>query len=312
MFKTFVQHLDLYLPSVVAAVAVALACAPLSVLVVLKRLAFIGQGVSHSAFGGVGLALAIGLGVSAGGPLSAAGRLAVLGLVLAFGAGSAFVIARLSRRGRTEADAAIGIVLSACMALGFLLHRVAAERAAEAGAPAPPSLESILFGSILGVDWWDAGVACAAAGLINLAAWWWRRPLLFWGFDEQACAAFGVSAERSRALLYVLLSAATVVTMQVAGVLLATALLILPGAVALAMSGRLAWVTAWSFVAAVAGVGLGLAGAFVWDLQPGPAVVGAMVAIFAAARLRPRGVGGAGLGGAGAGVVGEAGASGAG
>ena len=57
---------SLFLPSVVTGLAIAALCSMLSVLVVLKRLAFIGQGVSHAAFGGVGLAAAMGLFAAAG------------------------------------------------------------------------------------------------------------------------------------------------------------------------------------------------------------------------------------------------------
>ena len=60
----------MFVPGIVASLAIALMCGVLSPLVVLKRLAFVGQGVSHAAFGGVGLVLALGLGApSAGLPL---------------------------------------------------------------------------------------------------------------------------------------------------------------------------------------------------------------------------------------------------
>ena len=57
----FGPNSSLFWPGVIAGLAMAMMCSVLSVLVVLKRLAFIGQGISHAAFGGIGLAAVLGL-----------------------------------------------------------------------------------------------------------------------------------------------------------------------------------------------------------------------------------------------------------
>lgn len=283
----------IYAPSLVAGLAIALVCGVLSVPVVLKRLAFVGQGVSHAAFGGVGLAFILGIsGIAAPDATPAqalAQELGLFGIVLGFCVLAALGIARLTRSGQTRPDTAIGIVLVGAMAIGFLLIQVdsqLAEAARQRGADAgvrPPSVEAVLFGSFLAVGWADAvlawGVALGALGVTALT----RRPMLFWAFDEPAALAFGVPVERVRTILLVLLSLTIVTTMRLAGVVLATALLVLPGAIALRLSLRLVPVVAWSIAMAIVGVLVGLIASFELDLQPGPCIVGVLVALFTAA-----------------------------
>ncbi|MDX2116924.1 MAG: metal ABC transporter permease [Planctomycetota bacterium] len=274
----------LYWPGVLTGIAIALLCAPLSVLVVLKRLAFIGQGISHAAFGGVGLAAVLGLfgasGTLAAGAFgaglseSAAGLLQFV-IITAFCVGAAVLVGAMSGRG-TRADTAIGIVLVASMALGAVLfHR----------ARANTSWESILFGSILNVGFADVLRAAIIGGAGLLALWWGRRAVLFWAFDEPAALAFGVRTTAAKYLVLTLLAIATVAAMKLAGVVLATALLVLPGATALQLSARLARVMVLSVLVALVGVVGGLVVSFELNAQAGACIVLCLVAQFAAALL---------------------------
>lgn len=268
-----------YWPAVVTAVAVAVPAAVLSVVVVLKRLAFIGQGVSHAAFGGVGLAAVLGL---AGG--SAAGELGMLGVVAAFCVAAALGIAWLSDRRGVQTDTAIGIVLAVAMAAGFLLHRQAGQIAVRAGGPRPPALESVLFGSVLWVGWADAVVAGVVAAVVLGVLWWRRRSLLFWAFDGGASEAFGVRAGAAKRTLLVLLAVTVVLVMKLAGVVLATALLVLPGAIALRLSDRLRAVGVLAIAGALLGVLAGLVLSFELDWPAGPSIVVALAALYGVAR----------------------------
>lgn len=245
-----------HLPALIAGCAVALLGAPLSVFVVLKRLAFIGQGVSHAAFGGVGVALVLGV---AGATL--ASDLLQLGIVLAFSVGAALVISALGRSNKGRIDTAIGIVLSASMALGFVLFTVAESRhdhdehghAHGAHADEHHVIEEILFGNILNANWTSVWVTLAGVLLIGGTLWWQRHKIIFWCFDEPVCATYGVREQRTGNLLLVLLGVAVVLSMQVVGVILAAAVLVLPGAAALHLSSRLRPVMGWA-------IGIGLLG----------------------------------------------------
>jgi zinc transport system permease protein len=265
---------SLFLPGVVAGLAIAIQCAALSVLVVVKRLAFIGQGVSHAAFGGVGLAAFLGLTAAA-----------TFGVTAAFCVVSAIAIAHLSRNKETRADTVIGVFLVAAMALGALLLAL---RARNPGASPPPSWEGLLFGSISVVSWTDAIVAWVVAIATVVALWCSRRRTLFWAFDEPGASASGVNTAAVRIFVLVLLAIAIVTAMKLAGVILATALLVLPGAVALRLSNRLSRVFALSTLVAVLGVAFGLVVSFESDLPPGASIVGALTAAYAASWIIPR------------------------
>lgn len=266
-------------PGVVAALLVAVLCAPLSPLVVLKRLSFVGQGVSHAAFGGVGLVLFAGAlaGVSGWGP-------AMQAAVVVFSACVGLWISALGKGGGM--DTAIGIVLAVCMAAGFILYRMAAGELARRGLAAPPGIEDVLFGSVLNVGWVGVWSTAVAAFLVVGWLWWIRRPLIAWAFDEATAGSLGVSGGRMRSMLMVLLSLAVVATMQIAGVVLATALLVLPGAIALGVSASMRAVVLISLLSAVVGVVCGLVVSFEFGLQTGPAIVLVLAVMFALTRVR--------------------------
>jgi zinc transport system permease protein len=288
---------ELLLTSVVAGLAIVVMCAVLSVLVVLKRLAFIGQGVSHSAFGGIGVAAVIGL-LDSTGPLGSAQFLIVLAFCIAAAVGMSLV----SERASVEADTAIGVFLVASMALGAALvaWRVQSGRMGGAG------WDRILFGSIMSAGRSDAVVAAIVAALVLAILAWVRRPMLFWAFDGPASAAFGAPTAAMRLLLMILLAVATVTAMKLVGVVLATALLVLPGATALRLSDRLWAVMGLSCLIGIAGLLVGIVGSLEANLPPGACIVLALTAMFGLACILPRARAGTGGGGAPALAKGEA------
>ncbi len=254
-------------------------CAVLSVLGVLKRLAFIGQGVSHAAFGGIGLAAVLGLTASGAGPAAPMHGIPQFFVVLLFCLGAALLIGVLSRRGgggeaSTHADTAIGIVLVASMALGAIL--ISASRKGLAW-------ESLLFGSLMSVGSFDAVGAWVLAIVTLFVLIVGRRGILFWAFDEPTAEAFGVNSAACRFTLLVLLALATVAAMKLAGVVLATAMLVLPGAIALRLSCRLWRVIGLSAAAAIIGVLGGTVLSFERNWPPGPCIVGVLASMFGAA-----------------------------
>jgi len=273
-----------------AGLGVVVMCGVLSVLVVVKKLGFAGQGISHSAFGGVGVAAMLAaLGAlpqstpswipDAGGP-----GLAQLLVILLFCLGAAWGIARVSDRRTVREDTAIGLFLVASMALGAVLTQTAQGVANHSGrAGLIQSWESILFGSVLAAGRVDVVVAWIVAAAVLISVWWIRRPLLLWAFDEESATAFGVEGRKMRTLLMLLLALAIVVAMKLAGVVLATALLVLPGATALKLSDRLKPVTLISIGCGVFGLIAGLVASVELDWQPGPCVVLVMTALFGAA-----------------------------
>lgn len=274
----FVRH------ALVAALLVATASAALSGIVVLKRLAFVGQGISHAAFGGIGVVGILGLG-------GLAGEVTVFLFCLA----SAMLIAAMSR-GRTREDTAIGIVLVGTMALGFLLLGLRQNLMRQEwyasmmrGSPTPASWDTVLFGSVHLAGAMGMWMSLAVAIIVLGSLWWFRRPLLAYVFDETVARAAGVRISAVRGLLMLLLALVVVVGMKLVGVVLISALLILPGAIAARLTRRLATTFILAWAAAVIGVVGGLVLSFELDLLSGPCIVLVLTGQYALAVMLKRG-----------------------
>jgi zinc transport system permease protein len=263
-------------PAILAALVISVMGGALSIFVVLKRLAFIGQGISHAAFGGVGIALVLGVHGA-----TTMGNIGQMSIVVAFSILAALWIATLTRAHKGRADTAIGVVLSASMALGFVLFTFAESGHAhdEHGHAAPQQqdqhhlIEEILFGNILDTDWTKASIAITIALAITAITWLIRRRLIFWSFDEPVCDAYGINSARTTNLFLIILALAVVMAMQIAGVVLAAAMLVLPGAAALNLSSKLRPVFVYSILIAVFGASLGMFIGFEADFPIGPSIV---------------------------------------
>jgi zinc transport system permease protein len=252
--------------ALLAAVAIGLVCGALGFFVVLRRLAFIGVGISHSAIGGVALAIVLGWP-----PLATAAVFAIA---------VALAIARLSRSGRLSEDAVIGIFFSGSMALGVVLFSL--RRGYQ------QDLFGYLFGNVLAITPGELAMLAAAGAAVLLALAWAFRPLLFLAFDEEVARAYGHPVGALETGLLVLLAVTVVIGVRLVGVILVEALLVVPAATATLWAShyRTQLVLAMS-LGAGAGV-LGLAAAYAFDLAAGGAIVLVSVgAFFASLLLRP-------------------------
>lgn len=252
--------------ALLAAVAIGLVCGALGFFVVLRRLAFIGVGISHSAIGGVALAIVLGWN-----PLATAALFAV---------GVALGIARLARTGRLSEDAVIGVFFSGSMALGVVLFSL--RRGYQ------QDLFGYLFGNVLAITPGELA-ALAAAGAVVLAALAVAfRPLLFLAFDEEVARAYGHPVGALQTGLLVLLAVTVVIGVRLVGVILVEALLVVPAATAtLWASHYRAQVALAMSLGAGAGVA-GLAAAWTFDVAAGGAIVLISVAgFFVSLLLRP-------------------------
>jgi len=271
----FGDYGDLYWPALVAGGAMALLAGALSVFVVGRRLAFVGQGISHTAFGGVGLAAVLGL--THAGALTGGGQ----AFVAVFCIGAALLIGLGSGKDGHREDTLIGVVLVASMALGMIL--LSWEQARNPGVRLP-SFESVLFGSFLGIGRADAMVAWVVCAAVLAVMFAMRRSLVFVVFDEQGAISAGVRTTLVRAALMAALGIAIVLVMELAGVVLASALLVLPGATSDVLTRKLRASFVWSIGLALAGVLGGVLMSFELNWPTGPSVVVVMVSIYLVAR----------------------------
>lgn len=270
----------LYRNALLTASALAVACALLSVLVVLRRWAFIGEGISHAGFGGIGTAWLASLAFAGVGTEEAAYAVAVL-----FCLGMALVIGWVSRRDRLNADAAIGIVLVASLAWGVVAlaihkHMITIHPDLKQGGGADTAAWDYLLGDVrISTPAMFAGVCVSVAVIVTLLAL--RKEVLYYCMDPALAEVSGVRAGFVHYLLMLMLALVIVVGMRLAGSLLVTALLVLPGATALALSKRLGPVVLFAILVSLVGTIGGLAIRAKYAFLPnGPAIVLVLVGQF--------------------------------
>lgn len=273
-----------YPRALLTAAAMGTACATLSVIVVLRRWAFIGEGISHAGFGGIGtgwlLSLAFPLFGRAG---------AVYGIAIIFCMLMAACIGYLTRdRAKAEAfgaDSVIGIFLVASLAWGWMALGI--YNHLKAGTGSAESWEKYLFGSMdrVSTDTMIAGVAVSAGVVFAVAALF--KEILYYAFDPLMAQVSGVRIVIVHYLLMLLLAMTIVVGMRIAGNALVTALLVLPGATALMLSRRLGVVMTLSVIVGLIGSVGGLVITHsLWPFLPsGPAIVLMLFAEFVIAYL---------------------------
>ncbi|MGC1513372.1 MAG: metal ABC transporter permease [Acidimicrobiales bacterium] len=242
---------------IVATLAGAL-CGLVGVFVVLKGMSAIGHGLSHAIFGGFVASTLLGVNVLLG-----AG---------AWGVASALMVGGVTRRRIIGSDAAIGVITTASFALGLALIAAFGRTAR--------NFEAVLFGSVLGVSSVDVAVVVAVAVLAVTVVVVNYRSLLFLTFDPEVAEVSGVPGARLEALLMLVLAASILVTMQVLGVTLVAATLVIPATVARMMTSSFSRML---LLAALIGAGSGFVGIVVsyhLDVQSGPAIVLVGAALF--------------------------------
>ncbi len=260
--------LDLSDPStrnaLLASAALALACSVLSLIVVARHWAFIGEGISHSAFGGAGTAWLLALLIP-----SLDRPWVVYTTIVVFCVLTALAIGRLSRGQRVTSDAAIGIFLVASLAWGFLAQRVYLHF----NGVIPAGFDTLLFGDARRVGTPYALLAVAVSGAVLLTVAAMGKEILAYCFDPQLAETSGVRAGFVHYLLMVLLAVVIVTGVRVVGSVLMTALLVLPGATAMLLTDRLKNALPTSAGIALLGSVGGVAISLCWTFIPAGAAV---------------------------------------
>jgi ABC-type Mn2+/Zn2+ transport system permease subunit len=242
----------------VATVAGAL-CGLVGTFVVLRRMSYIGHGLSHAVFGGAAASAVVGVNFFLGAGL--------------WGVASALVIGRVARRRIIGSDAAIGVVTTASFALGLALFGLFGQ--------ARRSSEALLFGSILGVDEVDIAVVVGATVATVGVVFACYRALLFSTFDPEVADVSGLRVARLDAVLMIVLAVAILATTQVLGAVLVAATLVIPATVARMLTNsfaRMLWLS--SAIGAACGFA-GMVASYHLDIASGAAVVLVGAALFA-------------------------------
>lgn len=245
---------------VVATIAGAL-CGLIGCYVVLRSMSYIGHGLAHSIFGGFAVSSLLGINVFIGAGV--------------WGLASALLIGGITRRRPVGSDAAIGVVTTASFALGLALIQVFGTTGQNA--------DAALFGNVLGVSTTDVWVIIAVTALtVGVIAASYRR-LLFVTFDPDVAEVSGVNVALTDGVLMGLLAAAILATMNVMGVTLIAAALVLPAVVARLLTSRFSTMLWLATVIGGATGFVGMNASYHLDVASGPVIVlaGAIVFVLA-------------------------------
>ena len=195
-------------------VVAAIACALVGLFLILKKEAMLGDGLSHTAFGGIALGLLLGVN-----PLLTALGVSVLAV---------FGISYMRRKGIAPSDSAIAVMLALGFSIGLIVISVSGGFNVE--------LFSYLFGSILTIDQVDLLSVSLLGLFVLLFIGFFRRELLSMVFDEEDSRIMGIPTKRLSIAFDLLVAVTIVLSIKVIGTILVVALLVLPGLSALKLN----------------------------------------------------------------------------
>lgn len=249
---------DFFLRAIVAGVGLALTTGPLGCFIIWRRMAYFGDTISHSALLGVALSLLFQLDLT----LSVFAVAALVSILLLF----------LQRRQALSADALLGILSHATLAIGLVIVAFMSWVRID--------LIAFLFGDILAVSRSDIAMIWGGGILVLAAIVWLWRPLLASTVNSELAEAEGLRPERAKLFFMLLMAVVIAIAMKIVGILLITALLIIPAAAARRFAATPEMMAVFaSVLGAIAVVG-GLFGSLRYDTPSGPSIVVAALILF--------------------------------
>jgi ABC-type Mn2+/Zn2+ transport system permease subunit/Mn-dependent DtxR family transcriptional regulator len=253
----------------VCSMLVGIACGVLGCYVILRRMALIGDALSHAVLPGVVIAFLI---------TQSAGVFGLLTGALLAGLLTAVLINLVSRFSRTKEDSSIGIVFTALFAIGIILIS-AMPRGAHF------DLDCYLFGDPLAVGTQDLVLMAIVCPLVLVIIALLYHPLKLASFDPVVAAAMGLPVMALHYLLMGMLSATVVAGLKTTGVVLVVALVITPASAAYLLSNRLSVMMVLSGIFGAASALVGMTMAFVFNWPSGASMVVFATAIFGVVML---------------------------
>lgn len=249
---------DFFIRALVAGAGVALVTGPLGCFIVWRRMAYFGDTLSHAALLGVALAFLLEIDVT----------LAVFAVSVVI----ALLLLALQRRASLSADSLLGLLSHSALALGLVALAFMTWVRID--------LMGLLFGDILAVSKSDIAVVYAGGGLVLavLAIIW--KPLFAATVNPELAAAEGMRPARANLIFMLLLAVVVAIAMKIVGVLLITALLIIPAATARRFAAGPEHMAVFAAIAGVLAVVAGLFASLEWDTPSGPSIVVAALAFF--------------------------------
>ena len=250
---------DFFTRALVTGIGVALVAGPLGCFIVWRRLAYFGDSLSHAALLGVAFGLLADINLT----------LAVLATCIAVSA----ILLLLQTRSNISSDALLGIFSHGALSLGLVALALTSWVRID--------VMGLLFGDILAVSKTDIVYTYLGGGLIlGILILIWR-PLFAATVNPELAEAEGMKPVRTNIIFTLLTAAVIALSIKIIGVLLITALLIIPAATARRFAATPETMAIMASLVGVMSVTGGLYGSLQWDSPSGPSIVVACTLLFA-------------------------------
>ncbi len=237
--------------ALIAGSFIAVLCSTLGVFLVLRRFSLVGEGLGHVTFGSVAIGLFFGVY-----PIAIAIPIAMI---------ASLGMLKLTERAYIYGDTAIGIVSSLGIATGVIIASLAGGFNID--------LFSYLFGSILTINAMEVGISIILSFILIFIIYFYYQELLAITFDEESARASGIKVGLINKILVLLTAVTVVLAMKVVGIMLVSALLILPSVTALQLNKGFKTTIIFASLSGVISVMLGIFISFMADLPPGATIV---------------------------------------
>lgn len=246
-----ILHFEFMRNALLVGLLVSIACGVIGTYVVVKRIVFISGGISHTAYGGIGLGYYLGFNPMLGATI--------------FTVVSALGMGLVQQHSRQRDDTIIGVMWAVGMALGIVFVKLSPGYAAD--------LMSYLFGSILTVPVRDIGYIFLLDLLIIGIVYWYFDEFKAVAFDEEFARVSGLKTEFYNLLLLFLVALTVVVMIRAVGIILVIALLTIPPAIAGEFSHGLKGMMMLSVLLGIIFTSAGLYLSYLFDLPSGATII---------------------------------------
>lgn len=249
---------DFFMRALIAGIGVAIVAGPLGCFIVWRRLAYFGDTLSHAALLGVAFALLFEVNLTLA--------------VFVVSAGVSLALLLLQRRATLSSDSLLGLLAHSALALGLVVLAFMTWVRID--------LMSFLFGDILAVSVMDISIIYAG-GIIILGVlimiW---HPLFAATVNRELAEAEGMKPERVNVIFMLLMATVIAISIKIVGVLLITAMLIIPAATARRFASGPEQMALLAAIFGIISVLGGLGGSLQWDTPSGPSIVVAATILF--------------------------------
>jgi len=246
--------------AIISGIAIAILCSVVGLFLVLRRYSLFGDAVAHSSFGGIAAGLLVGVY-----PLWTAYLVSLA---------SALVITKIRQKFDISGEAAVAVLLSSGIAVGLILISLSGGFTTD--------IFSFLFGSILLVSTENTILILALTGSILIVILLLYRDLIYSTFNEEQAKVSGIPVEKINYLIVFLAGITVVTSIQLVGILLISALFVIPNVTAIMYRRGFKQTVLVSISFAVFSVVTGIILSYVFDITPSGAIVLLLIAIFAA------------------------------